>query len=118
MRLLLILFILVGCKTSSQDSSLKKIINQELDGDYKIELNDSKTYALAWNKNQSNVNYVVVKLSTNSIILKKVNIHAEVTWHDDLHIKEITKSGQFKKDGSATNEIKLINVNDFTEAKK
>jgi hypothetical protein len=117
-KVLLVFLLLTGCRASSQDSRLNDLVTKEIGNDFSIKLNDSKTFALAWNKNQGNVNYVVIKLLTNSIILRKTNIHAEIAWQDDMHIKETVISGVFKKDGSSQATITLINVNDYIENKK
>lgn len=113
MRWLIAALVVIGCRASSQDSQLNNIIQKELGNHFSVELNNSKSFALAWKQEEANVSYVIVQLSTQKVILKKVNIRATVTWHDDLHIKEITKPGVIKKDQTSANGIKLINVNDY-----
>lgn len=119
MRFLFLLLALVACRASSQVTPANDVAKKELGENCSFLLNQSKTFALAVKKETSgNVSYVVIKISDSKVILKKSNIKAEVSWNDDLSLKEVSQPGMIKKDGSSTNGIRIINVNDYLPEKK
>ncbi len=118
MRGLFIAFLVIGCKVSSQQPTLNDVLLKELGAGYTVTLNEPKTFALAVSRKEQTHSYVVVQISTNKVLLRKHNILSDVTWQDESHIKETSKAGVFRKDGSPANTITIINVYDYLENKK
>lgn len=119
MRFLFLLLALVACRASSQVTPAHDVAKKELDENCSLFPNASNTLVLAVKKEASgNVSYAVIQLSSAKVILKKSNIKAEVSWNDDLSLKEVSKPGMIKKDGSSTNGAKIINLNDYLPEKK
>jgi hypothetical protein len=109
----MVVLLAAGCRASSQDSRLNEIFQTELGVQFSIELNSSKSFALGWKQEGTNVSYAVVQLSTYQVIIKNMHIHATVTWHNNLQIKETSKPEVIRKEGNAAQTSKLINVNDY-----
>jgi hypothetical protein len=119
MRFLFLLLALVACRASSQVTPAQDVAKKELGENCSLFPNASNTFTLAVKKESSgNVSYVVIQLSSAKVILKKSNLHAEVSWNDDQSLKEVSKPGMVKKDGSSTNGTRIIYVKDYLPEKK
>lgn len=104
---------MIGCKASTQNSSLTQIATQELGKEAVVDLNISKTFALIHKSEQGTTSYTIIQVSTQKVIYRKTKIRAEVTWSDDLQIKETYRPEIVTKDGTGKNSIILINIKDY-----
>jgi hypothetical protein len=103
----------MGCKATPQNSLLTQITTEEFGKDAVIEFNVSKTFALIHKVEQGTTSYAIIQVTTQKVIYRKIKIRAEVTWSDDLQIKETYRPEIVTKDGTGKNSIILINIKDY-----
>jgi hypothetical protein len=112
-RILLLVLVLISCRTSSQIKSLDEVVKSVLGDDVSLHPNNSNTFSLAVKKETTGtISYAVIQLSDSKIIFKKERVRATVSWSEDHKIQEATIPGTIKRDGT-TSGITIINLDDY-----
>ncbi len=107
----------------------KPLVSQPITGDYKsvatkklgedvnYVLNDSKTYVLCTyevagssQQPRNSLNYLVIKIKDNSIVMENRVDGGTVSWYDDNEIEVYLTPGMVRKDQTADDFKTLYNV--------
>jgi hypothetical protein len=118
MRLVIfVFFLLISCKLSlknlpHQDEILNKIAEKELGANSRVEKNKSNSFGLAYQKNDISTQYIVVRLTDYTIVIKK-KIRGTISWNGDMQLKEFLIPGIVKKDAQPDDQTLIIDLNQF-----
>jgi hypothetical protein len=118
MRLVIfVFFLLISCKPSlktlpPQDEFLNKIAEKELGANSRVEKNKSNSFGLAYQKNDISTQYIVVRLTDYTIVIKK-KIRGTISWNGDMQLKEFLIPGIVKKDAQPDDQTLIIDLNQF-----
>jgi hypothetical protein len=124
MRFLSIFFLLVlcCCKSSTtakqKPNTLQKIVDTEIGTGAKIETNKPLTFALAYQSQNRSVEYVIVRLTDLSVVIKEKINQGSVTWNGEMQIKVMRTPGIIKKNLKPENNIQVIDLNNYVINKK
>jgi hypothetical protein len=116
MRLVLIALLICSCKPSatnqSKNNALQKLVDREVSGKAIITKNKPNTFALATLNQDGSVDYVIVRLSDNKVVVKN-KIRGSIEWSGDMQISETQTPGMIKKDSKPSDFMKVIDLNQF-----
>lgn len=115
-------FIFCSCKPSSKGQSqnrdeLQKIVKQEIGENASTIKNTLNTFVLATREREGSIDYAVIRLSDNKVVLKS-RVRGAIGWSGDMQLKESRTPGMVKKDSNSDEFIKLIDLNQYVVQSK
>jgi hypothetical protein len=116
--LLFCLLTLSSCKAAvyeqkDQRSSLQSIVTSELGSVAAIENNKPGTFALAYSINNRSLKYIVVRLADLKIVIRQKIVKGSIAWSEDLQLKETHAPEMVKKNASARDNTRLIDLKNY-----
>jgi hypothetical protein len=111
------LFLLCACKpiqknTSQTDEVLQKIVKEELGENAIVTKNSSKSFALATLKRDESIQYAIIRISDNKVVMKN-KIRGTIDWSGEMQLTESRIPGIIKKDSKPEDYSRVINLNQF-----
>ena len=124
MRFPFVLFIatLSCCKAagipSQNQGDLQKLITTEIGVNATVKKNSNETFALAFRAQDRRLEFLVIRLTDNKIVVKEKINEGSVTWSGELQIKVNERPGIVKMDSKPEDHTRLINLDKYVINKK
>ena len=123
MRFVSVLFMVTlwNCKavgtTSHVQSSLEQLVEAQIGADAIIKKNNTATFALAYKSKDKSVEYLVIRLSDNKVVIKE-KISGSVDWEGEMKIKVTVTPGIVKRDSKPEDYVRVIDLSSYIVQKK
>ncbi len=111
------LLLLACCKPAASvqtvgRGTLQSLVDAALGPHATIEKNKSQTFALAYQNQNRETEYVVVRLN-DLMVVRKEKIIGSVAWNGEMQLKESLVAGMVKRDSNPNENIRLIDLNNY-----
>lgn len=109
-RWVVLLVVTASCKTatSQQQLTVEQMVEAQLGKGWTGQENSSHTFLLATQKEDTQIHFLVVRLSDRKIVVNETTTQS-VAWQSDRELRVTYKPGMVKRNGQSPTE-KIISV--------